>query len=615
MGAPFFAFFLFCLFQPMELVQTNFKKVGSIVKQDDVELSIDFQGLHLEVNDNTGVTKTILHSVDGKAEAGKVLALMGSTGSGKTTLLSILSGRLSQTKGRVTYGSYGWSKSLKRRIGFVEQDDVVLSALTVRESLQYSARLRLPSTISYQSKMDRVEEVIKMLRLEKCSNTIIGNSLERGISGGERKRLCIGTELLARPSILFLDEPTTGLDSTNALMVISCIKDLARSNKVTVISSIHQPNSQIYELFDDLILLHEGYLMYGGPAQQATQYFSKHGHDCPPNFNPPDFLVDLLVLGKLDKQAIEKISNENRRINVQDKLNDNSESPLFQETTSERYNTTYFDQVTVLAERMIRCSKGGVFDTNSILLYGGLAFLTGFLWLRIDNKEDTIYLRAAISLWFVATWMFFPTFASLFLYSSERVMLQKELRSGSFRLSAWFIAKSVTHYFVSLIWPVIWCPIVYYMTGINDSFVSFILSFFVIVLTVALFDSLGWWVGVIVPGHRGPTVMELVDTFCFAFAGLLNPNLWEWVTYLRYITLLMYPYEIFLVTAFYEITFVCNSNASEYEVCRKGGQTISGSDVINKYVTVPTWVSVLVTLVSIVILRVWTYRSLRKQLL
>jgi ABC-type multidrug transport system ATPase subunit len=152
-------------------------------------------------------------------------------------------------------------------------------------------------------KLQRVEEVIKMLHMEKCADTVVGDAGARGVSGGEKKRLCIGMELLTEPKFLFFDEPTSGLDSSHALLVAKCMRDLCRSG-VTVISSIHQPSSQIFELFDDLLLLDEGNVAYFGPQADSVSFFSSLGFDCPISWNPADFFMDLLVLEDKQVRAI-----------------------------------------------------------------------------------------------------------------------------------------------------------------------------------------------------------------------------------------------------------------------------------------------------------------------
>ena len=127
--------------------------------------------------------------------------------------------------------------------------------LTVEETLYYAAELRLPATMSTAEKKERINEVIHKLGLHECRNVIIGDHMTRGISGGQRKRVCVAMEFLTRPRLLFLDEPTSGLDSVTALSLCTLLRDIAHSGQCTVITTIHQPQSKIFAMFDDLIIL------------------------------------------------------------------------------------------------------------------------------------------------------------------------------------------------------------------------------------------------------------------------------------------------------------------------------------------------------------------------
>lgn len=150
------------------------------------------------------------------------------------------------------------------------QEDTVLGTLTVRESITYSAHLRLPSSMTKEEVNDIVEGTIMTMGLQDCGDTVIGNWHMRGISGGEKKRLSIALEILTMPQILFLDEPTSGLDSASAFFVIQALRSIARAGR-TVVSSIHQPSSEVFALFDDLFLLSSGEPVYFGEAKSAVQ--------------------------------------------------------------------------------------------------------------------------------------------------------------------------------------------------------------------------------------------------------------------------------------------------------------------------------------------------------
>ena len=149
--------------------------------------------------------------------------------------------------------------------------------MTVKEALYMFALLRLLETITDEEKINKVNEMITLLHLENCKETLVGDSLSRGISGGERKRLSVGMEMLTNPSIIFLDEPTNGLDTYSAYSLISNLKDLTITGR-TAICTIHQPSSDILRLFDDMILLNHGKIIYLGEVNNLVNYFSSIGY-------------------------------------------------------------------------------------------------------------------------------------------------------------------------------------------------------------------------------------------------------------------------------------------------------------------------------------------------
>lgn len=241
----------------------------------------------------TSKEKTILNGITGMVCPGEILAMLGPSGSGKTTLLTALGGRLSRKlSGKITYNGQPISGHIRRQTGFVAQDDALYPHLTVFETLLFTALLRLPKSLTREEKVQHVEHVLAELGLTRCRNSMIGGPLFRGISGGEKKRVSIGQEMLINPSLLLLDEPTSGLDSTTAMRILTTIKQLASAGR-TVITTIHQPSSRLYHMFDKLILLSEGCPIYYGPASAALEYFSSIGFSTTLTVNPADFLLDL----------------------------------------------------------------------------------------------------------------------------------------------------------------------------------------------------------------------------------------------------------------------------------------------------------------------------------
>jgi len=186
-------------------------------------------------------------------------AILGPSGCGKTSLLDCLAGRKNKDNIQVDRYTVNSKKvdfiKIRHQIGYVPQDDNITACLSVKENLKFSADLRTRE--SDKTKEDRVYKTIKTLNLTRCQNTKIGDEFIRGVSGGERKRTAIGMELVVDPEVLFLDEPTTGIDASTSLRIVQSLKTI--SKKKTIIMSIHQPRSSIFNLFENLILMKDGH--------------------------------------------------------------------------------------------------------------------------------------------------------------------------------------------------------------------------------------------------------------------------------------------------------------------------------------------------------------------
>ncbi|KAF8569749.1 hypothetical protein P879_00948 [Paragonimus westermani] len=224
-------------------------------------------------------------------------AIMGPTGCGKSTLLDALAGRKDPQKltGYVLLDGWRQPANVHRHMcGYVVQDNVAINMLTVRENIAFSAALRLPRELRAHERRAKVSSVIDELGLTLVADRLLGTEYSRGVSGGERKRTCIGIELVKDPLVLFLDEPTTGLDAYTAGSVMKTLRRLADAGR-TIVFSIHQPKYSIYRLFDRLTLISDGKMIYHGLSGQAPiDYFSRLGYFLEGYNNPADFLMDTL---------------------------------------------------------------------------------------------------------------------------------------------------------------------------------------------------------------------------------------------------------------------------------------------------------------------------------
>jgi ABC-type multidrug transport system ATPase subunit len=255
-------------------------------------------------------SKTILDNLSAEIRSGTLTAIVGGSGSGKTTLLSTISKRITDSKlrvsGQVSYNgvplSFDRPHGATLDIPYVVQEDILSPQLTVQETLLYAAELRLHPSTSRQKREKLVREVMSDLGLTSCANTHIGDSLHKGCSGGEKRRTSVAIQMLTNRSVLFLDEPTTGLDAASAFQLVKILKRLARQGK-TIVMTIHQPRSDIWPLLDNLIVLSKGTTIFSGPQNECLQYFEECGHQIPRFFNPFEFILDLSMVDSRTHEA------------------------------------------------------------------------------------------------------------------------------------------------------------------------------------------------------------------------------------------------------------------------------------------------------------------------
>ena len=275
--------------------------------QSEQSLTATFVDISFKLS--RGLDDSLLHRVTGKVsmDDGGIYAIMGPSGAGKTTLLDVIAGRKyhGKTGGTLVVNgvNYASMASRRRSFGYVLQDDSTLpSFLTVKEAIRFSADLRLPAHISRLEKETKVMKVISQLGLLKVCNSLIGTVGSSGISGGERRRVSIGMELVVEPKVLLLDEPTSGLDASAALQVVNVLTELVKHRECLVISTIHQPRPDIYSSFGRVLMLCNGFVVYEGPPLDVVEYLGTFGHSCPSNINVADFALD--ATPRLDKTAV-----------------------------------------------------------------------------------------------------------------------------------------------------------------------------------------------------------------------------------------------------------------------------------------------------------------------
>eukprot|EP00249_Psilotum_nudum_P014605 c24911_g1_i1 orf=624-3056(-) len=559
------------------------------------------------------VEKEILHGITGSVAPGEILALMGPSGSGKTTLLNILGGRVlgnsNTLSGTITYNNQMYTKCLKSRLGFVTQDDIMYPHLTVRETLIYAALLRLPKNLTEQEKIERAEKVMEVLKLGKCRDTIIGNSLLRGVSGGERKRVCIGHEILIDPSLIFLDEPTSGLDSTTALHIIQLLQNIASQGGRTVVTTIHQPSSRLFHMFDKLILLAEGYSMYFGKARDAMNYFRSIGFSPLIPMNPAEFLLDLcggnindasmpftlqkLAFGKKEEQS--KMKENGIEGKVKEYLSESCEQKIISKerlrltagpgkhaalkatvTEKREWTTTWWQQFRVLLSRGFKERRHEYLSFLRIAQVVATSIICGLLWWK--SKSDTsveLQDQAGLVFFFAVFWSFIPCTAAIFTFPLERAILAKERASNMYRLSSYFMSRTLSDLPLDLILPVVFVIIVYFMAHLRMTVAAFCYTILTVFLIVLTSQSLGLLIGAAVMDVKKATTLSsvLIVTFMLT-GGFFLRNIAGFIRWMKYLSFHSYAYKLLIKVQYSpDQKFNCSSPG--------GCQAISSSQPIH----------------------------------
>ncbi|KAJ7090414.1 hypothetical protein B0H15DRAFT_939000 [Mycena belliarum] len=450
--------------------------------------------------------KVILDAVSGRVAPGQLMGILGPSGGGKTTLVEILAGKSKSgvITGRVTFPSAGGGAP---RIGFVSQQDVLPPMLTVYEALLFAARLRLPESVSETEKRSRVERILETLGIASLRNVRIGwggdvgGGKARGISGGEMRRVSIGLELIASPDILILDEPTSGLDSVSASRVTKVLHAIAHDseNPIPVLASIHQPSSQLYQVFDSILLLSHGRALYSGPGAFApAEYFAREAAGVAPpyqqGYNVADYLLEVasdppVALFQLHgaKSHPESGDISDKDSTPADSLTEKrgaSQSPGgVKPTKRSAYAASFLSQLQYLSGRewkILRRDKTLFFTHVAVscvlgVFCGGLYFQTGITIAGFQSRIGCLFFLGAL--------IAFSSLSALYNVVEVRPLFLRERSSSYYSPTAWLLSRLIFDVLPLRIIPtIIVSSITYWMAGLAHDAAHYFKFLFILVL-------------------------------------------------------------------------------------------------------------------------------------
>jgi ABC-type multidrug transport system ATPase subunit len=435
--------------------------------------------------------KKILDGINAQIASGTLTAILGASGGGKTSLLNSMSHRFNEkhlkTCGTILYN--GDDRLASIRSTYVMQHDVLLPTLSVRETLQYAAELRLPPPTTAEERLAIVEEVLLELGLRECADTRLGNSNHKGCSGGEKRRTSLAVQLLANPSVLFLDEITTGLDATTALQLIATLKQLARKGR-TVIITLHQPRSQMWDMFDNVLLLSEGSLVYGGAKDVCIPYFETLGYPLAAFFNPFEHIIEITAIDTRSKDAetashlrvkrLKQAWKASSKSTETEKNIMNAGSQILQPNRS-----SFQHQVRVQTARTMKTAWRDPFGIFGSLLEAiSLGLITGWVFLNIDESLTGIRSRVGALYTAAVQQGFLVLIFETYRLAQEISVFDQEHLEGVISVSSYLVSRRLACLFLEDIpIPLIFSAIFYLMAGFRYVASQFFTFFAVILLS------------------------------------------------------------------------------------------------------------------------------------
>uniref|UniRef100_A0A0D9XEQ4 ABC transporter domain-containing protein n=1 Tax=Leersia perrieri TaxID=77586 RepID=A0A0D9XEQ4_9ORYZ len=567
------------------------------LRRPDQGVSLAWEDLWVSTAGRNRRRVPILCGLNGYARPGEVLAIMGPSGCGKSTLLDALAGRLAYNvsqkgdiliNGRRQRLAFGTS-------AYVTQDDVLMTTLTVREAVHYSAQLQLPSGMSTAAKRERAEETLREMGLHgaAAAGTRVGR-----ISGGQRRRVSICIEILTRPALLFLDEPTSGLDSAASYHVVSRIARMARREGMTVVAAVHQPSTEVFGLFHGLCLLAYGKTVFFGPAADTNQFFALSGFPCPSLMNPSDHF--LRTINKDFDKDIEEGLDGKVMITTEaiDTLVNSYESSIHwykvmhhieeiranggQQVMKKEGQPSFLTQSWVLTKRsFVNMYRDLGYYWLRFAIYIVLCLCVGTIYYDVGHTYGSIQSRGSM-LMFVAAFLTFMAIGGLPSFVEDMKIFGRERLNGHYGIASFMIANTLSSTPYLALISVVPGAIAYYLTGLHSSVNHFAYFAAVLFMTMMVVEGLMMIVASTVPdflmgiitgaGIQG--IMMLNGGF-FRLPNDLPKPVWRYPMY--YIAFHKYANQGFYKNEFLGLTFPNNNDQAG------GAAMITGREILRDF--------------------------------
>ncbi|KAI8988953.1 ABC-2 type transporter-domain-containing protein [Pilobolus umbonatus] len=546
-------------------------------------------------------TKVILKSISGFCKDGEMLLLLGRPGAGCTTLLKIIANmRQSFTgiEGSISYGGIHpdtFSKKFKGQTCYNSEEDQHYPTLTAKQTLQFALRTKTPGTrLPNETKREFVDKILymlgNMLGLTRQMDTMVGNAFVRGLSGGERKRLSIAEQMTTRSTINCWDCSTRGLDAASALDYIRSLRIMTDVQQKTTVASLYQASDSIFNLFDKVLLLDDGYCLYFGPISEAKQYFQDLGFYCPPRKSTPDFLTG--ICNPLEREVIPGYEqsaplyavdfqkrfyessihkrmtvelNEYEKLQQQSNKYDEFREAMAQEHQKRArkgspYVASYFQQVKALTIRqyhlLIKDKQSLISRYGTILIQ---SLITASCFYNIPKDGNGAFSKGG-ALFFCVLFNALISQTELVNFLMGRPVLEKHKQYALYRPSAFYIAQVIMDIPYAIVQVLLFQICAYFMMGLNlgaDRFFTFFLGLFFMNMTMNGFFRL---IGVISPSFFFATQFAgvlLISTITYCGYVIPYASMHPWLSWVYWISPIAYGYKLLLANEMKGESYSC----------------------------------------------------------
>ncbi|XP_015362842.1 broad substrate specificity ATP-binding cassette transporter ABCG2-like [Marmota marmota marmota] len=543
--------------------------------------------------------REILTNINGIMKTG-LNAIMECTGVSKTFLLDVLAARKNPSglSGDILINGAPRPANFKYNSGFVVQDDLVLGTLTVRENLAFSAALRLPTTMKKHEKDKRIKMVIDELGLDKVADSkYVDTQFMRGIAGEEIKRTSIAMGLITDPSILFLNEPTAGLDWSTANAIFSLLKKISEQGR-TIIFSFHELQNSVFNLFDSLTILALGKLMFHGPTEKALTYFESAGYHCELYNNPSDFSMDVINGDSppviVNRKKVYEVNEAGqlfmRKLRMIKELAQfYTKSPLLRETETEleklsggqnygslsfkeiTYVTTFCHQFRWIFWRSFRKLVGHPWPwILQIIIALILGLIIGGTFLALKNDCTEIQNRAW-SLYVLTVFQCIMSISARDIFLMERNLFILEYISGYYQVLSYFLGKLVFDLLFKRFFPsFIFTLVVYLMLGLKWGITAFLIIMITALMVTYSTTSMILAIGIHENAASGKTLLVTsYFVFMLVFLGMsLNfETMAPQLSWLQYFSIPHYGYMALQHNEFWGRNFCPTLNITNGNHC------------------------------------------------